>query len=59
MVMCMSPNKSMKPDPQNVKLWFANMERQLQEEAGYPWWPQVLPLTSGVGAAAEVLLSLN
>ena len=21
-----SPNKSMKPDPQEVKLWFANME---------------------------------
>ena len=51
--MCASPNKSMKPDPQNVRLWFVDMERQLQEEADYPWWPQVLPLTSGVGAAAE------
>ena len=51
--MCVSPNKSMKPDPQNIRLWFADMERQLQEEADYPWWPQVLPLTSGVGMAAE------
>ena len=47
------PNKSMKPDPQNVRLWFADMEQQLQEEADYPWWLQVLPLTSGVGVAAE------
>ena len=53
MVMCTLPNKSMKPNPWNVKLWFADMERQLQEEADYPWWPQVLPLTSGVGMAAE------
>ena len=52
-VMHASPNKSMKPDPRNVRLWFANMEWQLQEEADYPWWPQVLPLTSAVGAAAE------
>ena len=52
-VMHALPNKSMKPNPWNVKLWFADMERQLQEEADYPWWPQVLPLTSGVGAAAE------
>ena len=43
----------MKPDPWEVKLWFANMERQLKEEVDYPWWLQVLPLTSGVGAAAE------
>ena len=43
----------MKPDLRNVTLWFADMERQLQEEADYPWWPQVLPLTSGVGMAAE------
>ena len=53
MVMHVSPNKSMKPDPQDVRLWFADMEWQLQEEADYPWWPQVLPLTSGVGTAAE------
>ena len=53
MVMRVSPNKSMKPDPQNVRLWFADMEWQLQEEADYPWWSQALPLTSGVGAAAE------
>ena len=53
MAMRASLNKSMKPDPRNVKLWFADMERQLQEEVDYPWWPQVLPLTSGVGAAAE------
>ena len=53
MAMHTSPNRSMKPDPWNVKLWFADMERQLQEEADYPWWPQVLPLTSGVGMAAE------
>ena len=53
MAMCASPNKSMKPDLWNVRLWFANTERQLQEEADYPWWPQVLPLTSGVGTAAE------
>ena len=53
MVMRASPNKSMKPDLRNMKLWFTNMERQLQEEADYPWWPQVLPLTNGVGAAAE------
>ena len=26
MVMRASPNKSMKPDLQNVKLWFADME---------------------------------
>ena len=52
-VMRVSPNKSMKPDPQNIRLWFADMERQLQGEADYPWWPQVLPLTSGVGTAAE------
>ena len=51
--MRMSPNKSMKPDPQNIRLWFADMEWQLQEEADYPWWPQVLPFTSRVGAAAE------
>ena len=51
--MCASPNKSMKPDLRNVRLWFADMEWQLQEEADYPWWPQVLPLTSGVGVAAE------
>ena len=43
----------MKPDPRNVKLWFTDMERQLQEEADYPWWLQVLPLTSGVDTAAE------
>ena len=36
MVMHVSPNKSMKPDPWEVKLWFANMEQQLQEEADYP-----------------------
>ena len=53
MVMHASPNKSMKPDPPDVRLWFADMERQLQEEADYPWWLQVLPLTSGVGTAAE------
>ena len=53
MAMHASPNKSMKPDLWNVKLWFADMERQLQEEADYPWQLQVLPLTSGVGAAAE------
>ena len=48
-----SPNKSMKPDLWNVRLWFADMERQLQEEVDYPWWLQVLSLTSGVGMAAE------
>ena len=53
MVMHALPNKSMKPDPQDIRLRFANMERQLQEEVDYPWWPQVLPLTSGVGAAAK------
>ena len=53
MAMCALPNKSMKPDLWNVKLWVADMERQLQEEADYPWWLQVLPLTSGVGTAAE------
>ena len=53
MVMRASPNKSMKPDPHKVSLWFADMEQQLQEEADYPWWPQVLPLTSGVGVTAE------
>ena len=53
MVMRASPNKSMKPDPWNVRLWFVNMEWQLQEETDYPWWLQVLPLTSGVSAAAE------
>ena len=53
MVMHTSPNKSMKPDPRNIRLWFADMEWQLQEEADYPWWPQILPLTSGVGTAAE------
>ena len=52
-VMHMSPNKSMKPDPWKVKLWFPDMEQQLQEEADYPWWSQVLTLTSGVGMAAE------
>ena len=51
--MHMSPNKSMKPDLQNARLWFAGTERQLQEEANCPWWLQVLPHTSGVGAAAE------
>ena len=53
MAMHVLPNKSMKPDPQNVRLWFADMEQQLQEEVDYPWWLQVLPLTSGVGVAAE------
>ena len=53
MVMRTSPNKSMKPDLQNVRLWFADMEQQLQEEADYPWWLQILPLASGVGVAAE------
>ena len=53
MVMRASPNKSMKPDLWNISLWFVDMERQLQEEAYYPWWPQVLPLTSGVGTAAD------
>ena len=53
MVMHALPNKSMKPDLCKVSLWFADMEWQLQEEADYPWWPQVLPLTSGVGVAAE------
>ena len=53
MAMHASPHKSMKTDPWNVRLWFADMEWQLQEEADYPWWPQVLPLTSGVDAAAE------
>ena len=44
MVMRASPNKSMKPDLREVKLWFTNMERQLQEEEDYPWCLQVLPL---------------
>ena len=52
MAMHTSPNKSMKPDPRDVRLWFADTEWQLQEEADYPWWPQALPLTSGVGTAA-------
>ena len=37
MAMCASPNKSLKPNPQNLKLWFTNMEQQLQEEADYLW----------------------
>ena len=45
--MCVSPNKSMKPDPRNVRLWFADMEQQLQEEADYPWWPRSSPLLVG------------
>ena len=48
-----SPNKSMKPDPWDIRLWFADTEQQLQEQADYPWWPQVLLLTSGMGMAAE------
>ena len=53
MAMHALPHKSMKPDLQNVRLWFADMEWQLQEEVDYPWWLQFLPITSGVGAAAE------
>ena len=37
MAMHASPNKSMKPDLQNVRLWFADTEWQLQEEVDYPW----------------------
>ena len=50
-----SPNKSMKPNLRNVKLWFTDMERQLQEEADYPWWPQASPLLVGW---AQLLRSL-
>ena len=52
-VMRASPNKITTSDPHQVSTWFTEVKQQLQEEADYPWWPQVLPLTEGEGDVAD------
>ena len=46
-VMWVCPNKDASTNPRQVKMWFKEFKPQLEEEIGFPWWPQVLPLTVG------------